>query len=195
MSRYLPYSPEQVSLLPASVREVLSADHLCFFIHEAIERLDLSGFHEAYEPEGGPLYHPSLMLKVWCYAYALGITSSRRLEQRICEDLAFRFLAGGARPDYWALNAFRRRHGRALNNLLTQVMELAQQQGVRRLGTVAVDSTRVQSAASREKLVKVARQERARVRTQVRRWQQALDRGAARDPERARCARLDTHGR
>src|SRR5438034_367137 len=113
MSRYLPYNPDQGYLVPPRVEEVLDADHLCFFIHRVVERLDLGGFEEAYSAAGGMLYHPSLMLKVWLYAYALGVTSSRRLERRIREDLAFRYLAGGGRPDYWALNAFRRRPGRA----------------------------------------------------------------------------------
>jgi hypothetical protein len=111
MSRYLPYCPDQGYLLPPRVDEVLEADHLCFFVHRVVERLDLGGFEAAYSAEGGMLYHPSLLLKVWLYAYALGVTSSRRVEQRIREDLAFRYLAGNAWPDYWALNAFRRRRG------------------------------------------------------------------------------------
>src|ERR1700738_1798405 len=106
MSRYFPYSPDQADLLPASVRDVLGSEHLCFFVHGVVERLDLRRFHEAYSFEGGGLYHPSLMLKVWFYAYALGLTSSRRLERRIVEDLAFRYLAAGANAEYGALNAF-----------------------------------------------------------------------------------------
>jgi hypothetical protein len=58
-----------------------------------------------------------LLLKVWLYGYALGVTSSRRLEQRIQEDLGFRFLAGGWKPDHWTLNQFRRRHPKALNDV------------------------------------------------------------------------------
>lgn len=104
MSRFLSYSPEQAYLIPPDVKQVLGARHLCFFVHEVVERLDLRRFEQAYGEEGGVLYHPSLMLKVWLYAYALGLTSSRRLEQRVREDLAFRYLAGGAQPDYWALN-------------------------------------------------------------------------------------------
>jgi transposase len=129
MSRYLAYSPDQGALLPLHVGEVLGSDHLCFFVYRVVERLDLSRYTEAYGAEGGLLYHPSLMLKVWLYAYALGVTSSRRLERRIREDLAFRYLAGGAEADYWALNAFRKRHGRALNDSFTQVLELARQMG------------------------------------------------------------------
>ena len=91
MSRFaLSYSAEQAYLIPPDVKQVLGADHLCWFVHEVVERLDLGRFVEAYSEEGGVLYHPSLMLKVWLYAYLLGVTSSRRLEQRIREDLAFR---------------------------------------------------------------------------------------------------------
>jgi hypothetical protein len=129
------------------------------------------------------------MLKVWLYAYALGVTSSRRLEQRIREDLAFRYLAGGAGPDYWALNAFRRRHPVAINDGFTQVLhpsdkdlslgtpvlELARQMGMRQLGTVAVDATRIKASASPDKIVLEKREQRARLRLKVRHWQKACD--------------------
>jgi transposase len=133
------YNPEQAYLLPPSVRDVLGQEHLCFFVHRAVERLDLSAFEEGYSEEGHPAYHPALLLKVWLYAYALGVTSSRRLEQRIREDLAFRYLAAGAQPDFWALNEFRKRHGRAINDLFTQVVELARSLGLGKLGQVAID--------------------------------------------------------
>src|ERR1019366_5748905 len=132
MSRFLPYSPDQACLLPPSVKDELGEDHLSIFVHREVERLDRGAFEESYSEEGGALYAPELMLKVWLYAYALGMTSARRLEQRIREDLGLRYLAGGQRPDQWALSAFRRRHGRALNDLFTQVVEMA-----RRLGMVA----------------------------------------------------------
>lgn len=176
-------------LLPSHVDEVLGSDHLCFFVHRVVERLDLRLYLDAYASEGGVLYHPSLMLKVWLYAYALGVTSSRRLEQRIREDLAFRYLAGGAEPDYWALNAFRKRHARALNDSFTQVLELARRLGLRQMGTVAIDATRIKASASPDKIVKHryvkvraerrARGERLEARLKVRRWQQACD---AEDP-------------
>jgi transposase len=93
MSRFLEYSPEQAYLLPPSVKDELGGDHLSFFLHRVVERLELSEFEQAYSEEGGALYAPALMLKVWLYAYALGITSARRLEQGIVEDLALRYLA------------------------------------------------------------------------------------------------------
>jgi transposase len=175
MSRYLPYSPEQGYLVPPRVDEVLSADHLCFFVHKSVEKLDLSRFDQSYGQMGGRLYDPSLMLKVWLYAYLLGVTSSRRLEQRIREDLAFRFLAGAATPDYWALNAFRSRHGKAINDCFTQVVEMARSLKLAQLGTVAIDATRIKASASPDKVIALERQQRAKTRRNVRRWQQSCD--------------------
>ena len=139
MPSFYPYNPEQAYLLPPSVRDVLSENHLCFFVSRSVEQLDLSALERGYSEEGHPAYHPALMLKVWLYAYALGLTSSRRLEQRVREDLAFRYLAGGAQPDFWALNEFRKRHGRALNDVFTQVLEAGRSMGMGKLGHVAID--------------------------------------------------------
>jgi transposase len=177
MSRFVAYALEQAYLLPPTVREELGEDHLCFFIGRVVGHLDLSGFEQAYSLEGGELYHPAMMLSVWLYAYAVGITSARRVERRVVEDLAFRYLAGGAKPDNWALSAFRRRHGRALNDVFTQVLEMARQLGMGNLGRVAIDATRIQAHASPDRVdtEQKLRNERARLRRQVRRWQKACD--------------------
>ena len=177
MSRFLPYAPEQAYLLPPTVMDELGRDHLCFFLRRVVAHLDLSGWEQAYSAEGGELYHPAMMLSVWLYAYALGITSARRLEQRVIEDLAFRYLAGGARPDNWALSAFRRRHGRALNDVFTQVLEMARGLGMGKLGRVAIDSVRIKANACRDRVdtEQKLRHERARLRRQVRRWQKACE--------------------
>ncbi len=175
--KFLPYSPDQIELLPPRLDQVLGEEHLCFFVRRVVERLDLSALERAYSEEGQPGYHPALLVSVWLYAYALGVTSSRRLEQRIREDLAFRYLAGAAQPDFWTLNEFRQRHPKALNDLFTQVVELARQAGLGRLGHVAIDSTRVAANASpnRVQTVEKLRAERARIRRQIRRWQQACN--------------------
>jgi transposase/IS5 family transposase len=181
MPNFYDYNPEQAYLLPPNVREVLGEEHLCFFVHAAVEKLNLRKFEQGYSEEGHPAYHPSLMLKVWLYAYALGVTSSRRLEQRIREDLALRYLAGGAQPDFWALNEFRKGHGRALNDAFTQVVELARSVGMGKLGTVAIDSTRIlaNAAAASVETVEKLRAERAQIRKQIRRWQRQCE---AQDP-------------
>jgi transposase len=182
MTRFLAYNPDQGYLLPPNVKDVLGENHIAFFIHRVVERLDLWEFEQAYGDEGGALYAPELMLKVWLYAYALGVTSARRLEQRIREDLAFRYLAGGATPDNWALSAFRRRHARGINDVFTQVLEVAQDMKLVRLGHAAIDSTRVRGAASRDRIDTETklRRERARLRRQIRQWQKACQ---AEDPD------------
>lgn len=178
MSRYVLYNPDQDLLLPPSVREELGESHLAVFVHELVERLDLRRFAAGSSEEGRPGYPPQLLLKVWLYAYALGVTSSRRIEQRLQEDLGFRFLAGHHKPDHWTLNEFRKRHPKALNDVFTQVVEAARRLGMGQLGRVAIDSTRVAANASpdrshsREQL----RRERARIRQRIRRWQKQCDR-------------------
>jgi transposase len=178
MPNFYEYNPEQGYLLPPNVREVLGREHLCFFVHEAVEKLDLKEFESRYSEEGHPAYHPALLLKVWLYAYMLGVTSSRRLEQRIREDLAFRYLAGGGQPDYWALNEFRKRQGRAINDVFTQVVELARGLGMGKLGQVAIDSTRIaaNAAADSAETMEKLRGERAKIRRRIRRWQRQCER-------------------
>jgi len=177
MSRFLPYSPEQAYLLPPNVQDELGGEHLCFFLRRMVKHLDLSSFEQAYSAEGGELYAPELMLGVGLYAYAVGITSARLLEKRLVEDLPLRYLAGGARVDNWALSAFRRRHGRGLNDAFTQVLEMARELGLGRLGRVAIDSTRIKANASRDRIdtEQRLRNQRAKLRRQVRRWQKACD--------------------
>lgn len=190
MGRFLPYEPDQAYLLPPSVKEELGKDHLCFFIHRAVEHLDLSSFEQVYGEEGGALYHPSLMLKVWLYAYAVGMTSARRLEQRIRADLGLRYLAGASKPDNWALSAFRRRHARGLNDVFTQVLEMAREMKLARLGQVAIDSTRIHASASRNRLEteERLRRERAKLRRAIRKWQKLCDQD---DPNEGAGARVE----
>jgi len=170
MAKFRAYDPGQGWLLPPNVRDVLGEEHLSFFVHEVVERLDVKALEDSYSEEGQPGYHPRLLLKLWLYAYCLGITSSRRLEQRTREDLGFRYLAADSVPDFWTLNAFRRRHAKALNDLFTQVLEWAREQGWGRLGHVAVDSTRIAANASRDRIVteEQLRSQRAALRRQIR---------------------------
>ena len=177
MSRFFDYAPDQGLLLPPSVKDVLGEGHLCFHVHRVVEAFDVRSLEQAYSSEGRLAYPPRMMLKVWLYAYCLGVHSTRRLERRIQEDLAFRYLAGGLRPDHKTLSEFLRRHARAINDLFTQTIEIARRAGVVRLGHVAIDSTRVQANAARWRVVdeeQAERDGRARDRRQVRRFQQRV---------------------
>jgi transposase len=184
VSRFIPYNPDQPWLLPPCLQDELGADHLAVFLHQLVERLDLAAFRTDAGTEGRPCYPPQLLLKVWLYAYTQGITSSRKLEQRIREDLGFRLLAANLKPDHWTLNEFRKRHPRSLNDVFTQVVEAARRMGLGKLGRVAIDSTRVAANASpdRTSARDALRRERARIRQRIRRWQKQCDQD---DPETA----------
>jgi transposase len=183
MSRFFAYDPDQAYLLPPSVQDVLGKEHLCFRLHAMVEQLEVSQFEQAYAAEGRLAYPPRMMLKVWLYAFCLGVSSTRRLERRIREDLAFRYLAGGLLPDHKTLSEFLRRHRRAINDLFTQVVQMARRAGLGKLGHVAIDSTRVRANASRRSVVdweQARRQQWARDRRLVRTFQQ---KASQQDPE------------
>lgn len=182
MANYQPYSPDQAELLPAHVKDVLGADHLCFLVHEVVESLDLSGFeNEEEDPGGQRAYDPRLMLKVWLYGFGVNVRTTRKLEQRIREDLGFRYLAGGAAPDHKTLSEFHRRHRAAIVELFTQVLLFLRRAGLARLGTVAIDSTRVKAQASPDRLLRQDRLEQE-LRQKVEHWQRELDDDPDREP-------------
>ena len=99
---YLPYEPDQQLLLPAALQEWLPDDHLAYFISDVVDQLDMSEVTARYERErrGGPPYHPRMMVKVLLYGYCVGVASSRRIAQRLHEDIAFRVLAANNTPDF-----------------------------------------------------------------------------------------------
>lgn len=182
MPTFQPYEPEQAELLPAHVRDVLGANHLCFLISEVVERSELREFIAVYSDEGGQRpYHPALMLKVWLYGFAVGVKTTRKLEQRVKEDLAFRYLAGGAAPDHKTLSEFQRRHAAAIRAYFGEVLRWLQQAGLARVGTVAIDSTRIKASASRDRVVK-ERELRRQLQDKVRQWQESLDEDPDRTP-------------
>ena len=182
MSRFLAYAPDQAYVLPPNVKDVLGGEHLCFRLHAMVEQFDLRQFEQAYGAEGRLAYPPAMMLKVWLYAFCLGVSSTRRLERRIQEDLGFRYLAGGLRPDHKTLSEFLRRHRRAINDVFTQVVRMARAAGMGKLGHVAIDSTRVRANASRRSVVdwEQARGQWARDRRLVRAFQK---KASQQDPE------------
>ena len=150
---YLPYDPDQQLLLPAALQEWLPPDHLAYFISDVADQLDLSDITARYEQErrGGPPYHPRMMVKVLLCGYCAGVASSRRIAQRLHEDIAFRVLAANNTPDFRTISDFRKDHLEALGELFLQVLELCQQAGLVKLGHVALDGTKVRANASKHK--------------------------------------------
>ena len=156
---YLPYDPDQQLLLPAALREWLPDDHLAYFISDVVDQLDLSSITARYEGErrGGPPYHPRMMVKVLLYGYCIGVASSRRIAQRLHEDIAFRVLAANNTPDFRTISDFRKDHLGALSGLFLQVLAFCQRAGLVKLGHVALDGAKVRANASRHKAMSYRR--------------------------------------
>ena len=156
---YLPYEPDQQLLLPAALQEWLPDDHLAYFISDVVDQLDMSKVTARYERErrGGPPYHPRMMVKVLLYGYCVGVASSRRIAQRLHEDIAFRVLAANNTPDFRTISDFRKDNVDALSGLFVQVLALCQQAGLVKLGHVALDGTKVKANASKHKAMSYQR--------------------------------------
>jgi transposase len=156
---YRPYVPEQDLLLPPSLREWLPEDHLAFFVSDLIDQLDLSAITIVYEDEerGYPPYHPVMLTKVLVYAYCVGVFSSRKIQRRLLEDVAFRVLAAGNAPDFRTIADFRKTHLTALRGFFEQVLHLAREMGAPRVGRVALDGSKIKANASKHKAMSYGR--------------------------------------
>ena len=156
---YRPYLPEQELLLPPSLRDWLPDEHLSYFVSDLVDALDLRAIERVYEDEerGQPPYHPVMMTKVLVYAYCVGVFSSRQIQRRVAEDVAFRVRAAGNQPDFRTIADFRKQHLGALSGLFEQVLRLALELGGHRLGRVAVDGTKVKANASKHKAMSYGR--------------------------------------
>jgi transposase len=141
---------DQPFLLPPDLRDWLPAGHLAWFILDVVGQLDLGPFYRAHRADGHghPAYDPKTLLGVLLYAYAIGVRSSRQIERRCQEDVAFRVLAGNQTPDHVTVARFRVRHQQALAGFLVASLRLCAAAGLVRLGVVALDGTKVAANAS-----------------------------------------------
>jgi transposase len=151
--RFIPYEPDKPLELAPDIRKWLPQNHLALFISDVVDTLDLSEIAEEYlHLQGGhPAYHPAMMLKLLFYGYCVGIRSSRRIEQKTYEDVAFRVLSCDSHPDHSRISDFRKRHLRAISRLFVQVLEICKGTGLVKLGFVALDGTKVKANASKHK--------------------------------------------
>lgn len=178
MKRFRDYEPGQTWLLPPSLRDWLPEGHLAHFIDEVVQGLDLSAVYAEYrELRGQPPYNPGMMVKVWLYAYAVGLRSSRKVERALQEDVGFRLLSANQQPKFWALNDFRSRHGRALGELFVQSVRLAERAGLVKLRHVAIDGTKLKANASVHSAMSYARmeEEEERLRAEIERYLRECD--------------------
>jgi len=150
---FRPYLPEQTLLLPPSLREWLPEGHLAYFVSDTIDALDLSVLYERYEGDGrrNQPYDPRMMLKVLVYAYATGTFSSRRIALKLEEDVAFRVLGAENYPAHRTISEFRLQNLEEFESLFMQVVRIAREVGLVKLGTIAIDGTKIKANASKHK--------------------------------------------
>jgi transposase len=171
MSRFIPVDRETAYLLPPSVDEWLPKNHLAHFVVEVIERLDLNDLVKQYAGRGSAAHHPSVLLGLLVYGYANGVHSSRKIERATYDSVAFRYVAANTHPDHDTLATFRRRFLKQVEALFVQVLVLAREMGLLKLGHIALDGTKIGANASKHKAlswahaVKIEQQLRQEVQT------------------------------
>ena len=150
---------KQMLLLPPSLLDWLPEGHLAHFILDVVEQLDLSKIYTSYQGNGRgqPPYEPRMMTALLFYAYCTGVPSSRQIEKKTYEDVAFRVIAANRHPDHDSICEFRKRHLKALAGLFVQILRLCQEAGLVKLGHVALDGTKVKANASKHKAMSYGR--------------------------------------
>src|ERR1700688_2952033 len=150
----------QSLLLPASLHDWLPENHLARFMVDVVETLDLSAIQASYDAgdgRGQSAYAPAMMVRVLLYGYTTGIYSSRKIQARTFDDVAFRFLSADEHPDHSTLAELRKRHLQAWAGLFTQALQLCQKAGLVKLGHVAIDGSKLQANASKHKAMSYGR--------------------------------------
>ena len=163
MKSYRPYAPDQSYLLPPSPSEWLPEGHLAYFILELLEDIDLGQIEKVLQTKdhrGERPFSPRMMTALWLYGYAVGVTSSRKIEKATYEDVGFRVLAAGEHPHFTSVNEFRATHRQALGNLFHQILQECMSAGLVKLGHVAIDGTKMKANASKHKAMSYERMEK-----------------------------------
>ena len=153
MAKFAPCNRDQPYLLPPDMRDWIPADALAHFVIEAVELVDVSQLRVNERGTGSAQYEPHMVLVLLIYCYAIGIFSSRRIERATWRDLGVRFVAANRHPDHDTIAKFRRENFAAVANCFLQVLLLAKELKLLRLGTVSVDGTRLKASASKHRSV------------------------------------------
>src|SRR4051812_40531627 len=168
---YREWSPDQSSLLPASPRDWLPEDDLVYFLLDTVAAFDLAPFFAHYEREarGRPPFHPRMMVCLLLYCYATGTRSSRKIMRRCQVDVACRAIVGDDIPDFRTISDFRKTHLDRLEALFVEVLKLCAVAGLAKVGTIALDGTKIKANASRHKAMSYDRmpQEEARLKEEI----------------------------
>jgi transposase len=148
-SKFIPVSRNQQYLFPPSVQDWLPEDHLARFVVDIVSQLNIRSIAETYAGKGSKAYHPQILLSLLFYGYATGVYSSRKIEQAAYDSVAFRFIAVNTHPDHDTIATFRKRFLEQLQPLFVQILMLAREMGLMKLGKVSLDGTKVKANASK----------------------------------------------
>ena len=149
MSGFIPVDRQTDFLFPPSVQDWLPENHLARFIVEVIDRLDLTELTRQYAGRGSAAHHPAVLLGLLIYGYSTGIPSSRKIERATYDSVAFRYIAANTHPDHDTLANFRRRFGAQLEQLFVQLLMLAREMGMLKMGKISVDGSKFKANASK----------------------------------------------
>jgi transposase len=149
--KFIDVDRETLYLLPPSVQEWLPEGHLARFVVEIVEQLDLRSLKASYAGRGSQPYNPAMLLALLFYGYATGVFSSRKLERSTYDSVAFRYIAANSHPDHDTIATFRKRFLKELSKLFVQILMIARQMNVLKLGTVSLDGSKVKANASKHK--------------------------------------------
>jgi transposase len=163
---YRPYIPEQLLLMPCSLKEWLPEGHLVHFVSDSIDALDLGAFYARYSGDGRRRqpFDPLMMVKVLVYGYASGVFSSRKIATRMQEDVGFRLLGANNFPAHRTIREFRQLHVSEFSALFIEVVRLAKEAGLIKLGRLGVDGTKLRASASKHKAMGYGRMKEEEVR-------------------------------
>ena len=149
--KFLEVDRETLYLLPPSVQDWLPEGHLARFVVEIVEQLDLRSLKASYAGRGSQPYNPAMLLALLFYGYSTGVFSSRKLERSTYDSVAFRFIAANRHPDHDTIATFRKRFLKELSGLFVQILMIARQMNMLKLGSVSLDGSKVKANASKHK--------------------------------------------
>jgi transposase len=153
MVKFVDSERDQAFLLPPDLRDWIPEDDLAHFVIEAVERVEMSAFKVNHRGTGSAQYHPRMMLALLIYCYANGIFSSRRIERATYRDIGVRFVAANAHPDHDTIATFRRENFSAVAESFLQVLLLAKELKLLKVGLVSVDGSKFKASASKHRSV------------------------------------------
>lgn len=152
MPKFKSYNQYQSILLPPALADCLPSDHLCFVINDIVDNLDMSAILKTYSINGSPAYDPRMMVKALFYGHTQGVRSSRKIENRLNEDIVYRFLAANQQPDHGTISLFRKNHLLVLKEIFSQIVVLADGLNMTDSSDISVDGTKLKANASRNNL-------------------------------------------